>query len=236
MIAEILKNWCADNDMGITDEQLADFERYAELLKEWNEKMNLTAITDDEGIAVKHFADSISILEYARIKNGANVIDIGTGAGFPGIPLKIMRPDIRLTLLDSLNKRLMFLREVCGSLGIEAELVHDRAEVRALDPEYREKFDTAVSRAVANLPALCEYCLPYVKTGGSFISMKGPDGINEIKTAENAVRLLGGKQPEIKKFELPGDSTRTIIIIEKISATPKKYPRRGQKINKSPIL
>ena len=236
MIAEILKKWCDDNDISITDRQLSDFVKYAELLKKRKEKMNLTAITDDEGIAVKHFADSVSILRYADIKNEASVIDIGTGAGFPGIPLKIMRPDIKLTLLDSLNKRLVFLQEVCSSLGLEAKLIHDRAEVRSLDPEYREKYDIAVSRAVANLPALCEYCLPYVKTGGTFVSMKGPDGMNEINTAENALKILGGKLLEIKKFELPDDSTRTIIKMKKVSPTPKKYPRRGQKINKSPIL
>ena len=208
-------------------------KKYASLLQQWNEKMNLTAITDDEGIAVKHFIDSISLLKYYDVKG--RVIDIGTGAGFPGVPLKIMRPDIELTLLDSLNKRLVFLDEVCRQIGISAELVHSRAEEGSRKPEYREKFDLAVSRAVANLPALCEYCLPYVKGGGAFISLKGPDAENEIEAAEKAFNILGGKVENSERFLLPDGSSRTLIYISKIRPTPEKYPRRGQKINKNPI-
>ena len=233
MIGEILKKWCSDNCIDISPEQIAGFEKYAALLKEWNNKMNLTAITDDEGIAVKHFIDSITILKCCDIKG--SVIDIGTGAGFPGVPLKIMRPEIKLTLLDSLNKRLIFLEEVCRELGIEAELIHSRAEDGAIREDLRESFDYAVSRAVANLPALCEYCLPYVKVGGSFISMKGPDGENELDDAENALALLGGGLQKIEKLSLPDESQRTMIVIEKRKSTPEKYPRRGQKINKNPL-
>ena len=233
IINESVKSWCSENNSLITQQQIEQFEKYASLLQQWNEKMNLTAITDDEGIAIKHFIDSISLLKYYDVKG--RVIDIGTGAGFPGVPLKIMRPDIELTLLDSLNKRLVFLDEVCRQIGISAELVHSRAEEGSRKPEYREKFDLAVSRAVANLPALCEYCLPYVKGGGAFISLKGPDAENEIEAAEKAFNILGGKVENSERFLLPDGSSRTLIYISKIRPTPEKYPRRGQKINKNPI-
>lgn len=233
MISGILKKWCGENNIDISDYQCLQFEKYASMLKEWNEKINLTAITDDEGIAVKHFIDSISVMKYNSLKG--KVIDIGTGAGFPGIPLKIICPQIDLTLLDSLNKRLVFLDLVCKEIGIEAELIHGRAEDFSLKTEYREKFDFALSRAVANLPALCEYCLPYVRVGGRFISMKGPDGQIELDEADNAIKILGGKTEAVDTFDLPDNSRRTIININKIAHTPVKYPRRGQKINKNPL-
>lgn len=233
MITDTVKKWCVENNISITDKQLSKFSLYADLLKEWNQKMNLTAITDDEGIAVKHFIDSITVLQSCDIRG--SVIDIGTGAGFPGIPLKIMQPDISLTLLDSLNKRLVFLSEVCSKIEIDAEIVHSRAEEGALKSQYREKYDIAVSRAVANLPALCEYCIPYVKTGGVFISLKGPDGENELSASENAIKVLGGKVENVRGLVLPDNSSRTMIMIRKISPTPGKYPRRGQKINKNPL-
>ena len=235
MISEILEKWCAENSMQISDKQKENFEKYAKLLVEWNEKINLTAITEEKEIAVKHFIDSISILKYADIKNSASVIDIGTGAGFPGIPLKIMRDDIKLTLLDSLNKRLVFLDEVCKELGISAELIHARAEEGGQKPELREQYDIAVSRAVANLPALCEYCMPYVKVGGAFVSMKGSDGENELEYAKNAISLLGGETEQIETLTLPDSSTRTIITIRKVNSTPPKYPRRSAKINKQTL-
>jgi len=235
MITDTVKKWCDENNISINDEKLEKFNAYAELLKEWNEKMNLTAITDDEGIAVKHFIDSISVLKYISLENGCRVIDIGTGAGFPGIPLKIMCPEISITLLDSLNKRLIFLDEVCSKLDITAELKHGRAEEAGRDVNFREKYDIAVSRAVANLPALCEYCLPFVKVGGRFISMKGPDGENELAAAEKAFNILGGNVENLVGTELPDSSRRTIISIKKISSTPDKYPRRGTKISKNPL-
>ncbi len=235
MIAEMVKKWCLENKQTITEQQLAMFKQYAGLLREWNEKMNLTAITDDEGIAVRHFIDSISILNSQAIPDGAKVIDIGTGAGFPGIPVKIMRPDVELYLLDSLNKRLIFLEEVCGQLGFQAQLIHSRAEDSARQEEYREQFDVVVSRAVANLPALCEYCLPYVKVGGIFIAMKGPDGENELAQSEKAFNILGGKVENILHTVLPDQSQRTIICLKKTAETPARYPRKGTKINKNPL-
>ncbi len=235
MIREILETWCKENDISLTDGQKEAFEIYFRLLTEWNQKMNLTAITEEQEVAVKHFIDSISVLKCIDLKVGASLIDIGTGAGFPGIPLKIMRPDLKLTLLDSLNKRLIFLSELCKTLLIEAELLHARAEEYGAKPEYREQYDYSVSRAVANLPSLCEYCIPYIKVGGSFIAMKGPDGRSELESAENAIRLLGCKTKTVSPITLPDRSVRTVISIEKITVTPSRYPRRGVKINKQPL-
>ena len=234
-ISSLLESWCSENQLTISPEQLQHFEAYASLLVSWNEKMNLTAITDPKEIAVKHFIDSISLLTCCNLPADARLMDIGTGAGFPGIPLKIMRPDLRLTLLDSLNKRLIFLNEVCKDLGLEAELLHARAEEFGQKPEYREQYDIVVSRAVANLPALCEFCLPYVKVGGSFISMKGPDGEHELSLAAHAISQLGGKLQSLQTLRLPDESVRMIISIQKISPAPSKYPRRGVKISKSPL-
>lgn len=235
MITEILIKWCNENNIDINSEQLSSFKKYADLLILWNEKMNLTAITEKKEIAIKHFIDSISVLKSCSPPKNAKLIDIGTGAGFPGIPLKIMRPDIKLCLLNSLNKRLIFLDEVCKELEIKAELIHARAEECGQKSQYREQFDTVISRAVANLPSLCEYCIPYLKMGGSFISMKGPDGENELALAENAIKILGGKTKKIDKLILPDNSIRTVIEIKKLSPTPSKYPRRGIKISKSPL-
>lgn len=236
MITDILSKWCAENDIAITKEQTAAFEKYASLLIEWNTKMNLTAITEESEIAVKHFIDSISLLKTVDIPENSSIIDIGTGAGFPGIPLKIMRPDIRLTLLDSLNKRLIFLDEVCKALEIKAFLIHSRAEELSRDRKYRESFDYAVSRAVANLPALCEYCIPYVRVGGSFIAMKGPDGKTELEAAAKAVDTLGCTIEKVESFPLPDSISRTIIELKKVSPTPPAYPRKSTKINKNPII
>lgn len=235
MIRELLESWCHEHQLSLTPQQLDQFTRYASLLVLWNKKMNLTAITEENEIAVKHFIDSISLLSCVSLSANARVIDIGTGAGFPGIPLKIMRNDLELTLLDSLNKRLIFLEEVCRTLHIDAELLHARAEEFGQKPDYREQYDAAVSRAVANLPALCEFCLPYVKVGGCFISMKGPDGEHELSLAKNAIQELGGKLQSIKTLTLPDGSVRSIITIDKVASTPKKYPRRGVKISKSPL-
>ena len=208
---------------------------YFSMLQEWNSRMDLTAVTDENEMLDKHFIDSLSVLKYISINDSAKIIDIGTGAGFPGIPLLIMHPSIRLTLLDSLNKRLLFLKEVCSTLDLTAELVHGRAEEYSRRPEYREQYDLAISRAVANLPSLCEYCIPYVKQGGTFCSMKGSGGETELKSAENAIRILGGKVESVNPFVLPDQSERTIIVIQKLKSTPEKYPRRGTKINKNPL-
>ena len=212
------------------------FEAYMKLVLEWNEKINLTSITDRDEFIIKHFCDSISLLGNVELKKGARVIDIGTGAGFPAIPLKIARPDLDITMLDSLNKRLVFIKEqVMPALGLEAKVIHARAEELSKEKPYRESFDVCVSRAVANLSSLSEYCIPFVRVGGLFAAMKGPDCDEELKAAQNAIDILGGKCTEIKRFELPDNSTRCIAVIKKVKATPAKYPRRGVKISKSPL-
>lgn len=219
----------------LTDIQKNQFQRYFELLIEWNEKMNLTAITDPQEVALKHFYDSATLLMYTDLPKNSSVIDVGTGAGFPSVPIRIIRPDIRLTLLDSLNKRLGFLREVCTQLDIDAELIHRRAEDGGRDTALRDSFDFAVSRAVANMNTLCEYCMPYVKTGGSFIAMKGKNGRHEYENALTAVNLLGGKLKNISEFTLPNGDERVIIEIQKLRPTSKQYPRQGAKIKNSPL-
>lgn len=225
------------NSIGIeiSANQAVKFEKYYELLIEWNEKINLTRITEKSDVALKHFADSLTLLNYCEVPEGAKVIDVGTGAGFPGIPLKIMRPDIKLTLLDSLNKRLNFLSEVCEQIGIEAELVHARAEDGGRDNKHREKYDVAVSRAVARLNVLSEYCLPYVKVGGVFAAMKGPDLREEFSQAEEAIETLGGQLISLDEFELENAGERTIVVIEKTAHTPKQFPRQSGKIKSKPL-
>ena len=218
----------------INGQQLEKFEIYARLLCEWNEKMNLTAITSPEGIALLHFADSLTLLKSADFKEGASFADVGAGAGFPSIPLAIMRPDMRFTLIDSLNKRLTFLETVKTELGLTFETVHGRAEELGRGVDFREKYDFAAARAVAGLNVLCEYCLPFVRLGGNFLAMKGPSGKDEAKQAENAIRILGGKIGEIKEFSLE-QNTRQVVIIEKTSPTPAKYPRQSGKIKKAPL-
>ena len=191
-----------DYKIKLNEEQLSQLERYYELLCEWNEKINLTAITDPKGVAVKHFADSLSIFNYINVPQNARVIDVGTGAGFPGVVLKIARPDIQLTLLDSLQKRLNFLSVVCDELNLDAELIHSRAEEGGQDLDLREGFDLAVSRAVAQLNILSEYCVPYVRLSGRFVAFKGT-AEGEIKAAKKAIGILGGRIKNIHTFELP---------------------------------
>lgn len=232
---EFLKNTANDYKISLDDNMLQRFEKYSELLVEWNQKMNLTAITEPEEIAIKHFLDSLLLLCAFDIKKGDSVIDVGTGAGFPGVPIKIARPDLNLTLLDSLNKRLVFLDNLMKNLNLDANLVHLRAEDGSRKEEFREKFSIATSRAVAALPALLEYCMPYVKVGGVFIAMKGPLIDEEIENSQNAIDTLGGKIEDIKKFVLPDNSTRNILIIKKIKKVSSKYPRRGVKISKNPL-
>lgn len=231
---DLLKSKCAEIGVNLTDAQCMQFERYYELLIEWNKRINLTRITEPDEVVIKHFVDSLTLLKYCEIPQGAKVIDVGTGAGFPGIPLKIARPDIKLTLLDSLNKRLNFLREVCDDIGIQSELIHSRAEEGSRKPEYRDSFDVAVSRAVARLNVLAEYCLPYVKAGGQFVAMKGPDLSQELNEAKNAVNTLGGKVETTEEFELCG-SGRTIVTIIKERQTPEAYPRHSSKIKSKPM-
>ena len=229
-----IKKACERIGVSLTEAQLGQFESYYRLLIEWNEKINLTRITEPDEVAVKHFADSLTLLKYYNIPENATVIDVGTGAGFPGIPLKIARPDIKLTLLDSLNKRLNFLDTVCKEIGIDATLVHSRAEDGGKNKLYREKYYLAVSRAVARLNTLSEYTLPFVKVGGSFAAMKGPELGEELSEAQNAIKTLGGKVENVFEFDLC-DQGRTIVIINKVKKTAPAYPRHGSKIKSKPL-
>lgn len=231
MIKDLLQNYIKDYKITLTENQYEQFQKYFELLAEWNEKMNLTAITDESGVALKHFTDSLSLLNFVDIPQNSSLADVGTGAGFPGVVLKIARPDIKLTLIDSLNKRLVFLGEVCAQLGIEAELIHSRAEDGARDEKLRESFDFAVSRAVARMNVLSEYCLPYVKVGGAFCAMKGAQANEEFKESLNAINTLGGKLEKKYFFELPENGgERAIAVVRKVKNTPQKYPRQSGKI------
>ena len=219
----------------LNEKQLEQLERYYEMLVEWNEKINLTAITDPQGVAVKHFADSLTVVNYIDIPENASVIDVGTGAGFPGMVLKIARPDIQLTLLDSLQKRLNFLDIVLDKLNLEAKLIHSRAEEGGQNDDLRETYDLAVSRAVAQLNMLSEFCLPYVRLSGGFIAFKGNID-NELESARNAIGILGGKINKIYAFDLPMDGgSRNLIQIEKVRPTPDKYPRAFGKIKSKPL-
>ena len=232
---ETLLEATEDFKIRLSEEQLSQLELYHKLLSEWNEKINLTAITDDRGVAVKHFADSMTIFNYFDIPQNARVIDVGTGAGFPGLVMKIVRPDIELTLLDSLQKRLNFLRTVLDALHLDATLIHSRAEEGGQNPDLRESYDLAVSRAVAQLNILSEYCLPYVRLSGRFIAFKGSAG-DELQAAKNAIGILGGRIGKTPVFELPMEGgTRTLIEIEKVRPTPDKYPRQYGKIKAKPL-
>lgn len=231
MIKDLLQNYIKDYKITLTENQYEQFQKYFELLAAWNEKMNLTAITDESGVALKHFADSLSLLNFVDIPQNSSLADVGTGAGFPGVVLKIARPDIKLTLIDSLNKRLVFLNEVCSQLGIDAELIHSRAEDGARDEKLRESFHFAVSRAVARMNVLSEYCLPYVKVGGAFCAMKGAQANEEFKESLNAINTLGGKLENKYFFELPENGgERAIAVVRKVRNTPQKYPRQSGKI------
>ncbi|WP_303825650.1 16S rRNA (guanine(527)-N(7))-methyltransferase RsmG [Ruminococcus flavefaciens] len=208
------------------------FNIYADFLVEYNEKVNLTAITDPMEILCKHFIDSACLLKYVDISNNSSLIDVGTGAGFPSVPLKILRPDIRLTLLDSLNKRIDFLKQLCDKLEIDAEFIHGRAEDISKMPEYREKFDYSCARAVANISTLSELCIPFVIVGGSFISMKGPT--EDVSRGTNAIEILGGSVANSIDYSL-FDEQRRIFVIRKISQTPIKYPRNSAQIKKKSL-
>ncbi len=202
-----------------------------EFLVEYNQNVNLTAITDFEEVVVKHFIDSVLPFSMIEIKENSSFIDVGTGAGFPSIPLMIVRPDLKGTLLEALNKRCVFLKKACELTGIDAKVIHGRAEDYA--KEKREAFDFATARAVAAMPVLCEYCIPYVKTGGRFIALKS---INEDETlCEKAVKVLGGKIAEIKDYTITNGDNRRLFIIDKVSQTPTKYPRNPSMIKKKPL-
>ncbi|MBE6097582.1 MAG: 16S rRNA (guanine(527)-N(7))-methyltransferase RsmG [Schwartzia succinivorans] len=236
--AEILKNAAEEYGISLSETQLRQFDRYQELLVEWNQKMNLTALTEPKDVAIKHMIDSVSVYDEKWFSEGMSVIDVGTGAGFPGLPLKILCPSLKVTLLDSLNKRVKFLETVVSELGLsDIVCVHARAEEAARQKQYREKFDAVVSRAVARLPILAEYDLPFVRVGGFFAAMKGAKYEEEAEEAKKAVKLLGGGEPVLREIKLPGlEDKRGIIYIRKEKKTPSVYPRKAGTPEKNPIL
>lgn len=242
-MGEILKQGLAEMGLSPTGEQIGQLEKYAELLIEQNKVMNLTAITEPEQVARLHFMDSAAILKAepwtAAIGQSTDrpVIDVGTGAGFPGMVLKILEPSISLTLVDSLGKRVHWLETVCKTLGLEGvRCIHARAEELALESGFRDSFDVAVSRAVASYPLLCELCLPYVKPGGVFIAMKSVESAREVKSGESAVKRLGGNASGIWDYPIPGAGvTHRLVTAEKVSPTPKGLPRSWGKIKKTPL-
>ena len=235
---QILSEGCRQLGISLTEEQTEQFMLYYEKLIEVNQVMNLTAITEFEDVMRKHFLDSLTLVKAVDIKNVKRVLDLGTGAGFPGIPLKIAFPDTEFVLLDSLNKRVKFLYdiiELCRLKKIQA--VHGRAEELAGKKEYRESFDLCVSRAVANLSSLSEYCLPYVEKGGLFVSYKSGNIQEELEAAGYAIQILGGRLKDTVKFKLPGsDMDRSLVVIEKIRETPARYPRRAGIPSREPLM
>lgn len=219
----------------LSKQQLNQLDKYAEMLIDWNAKINLTGITDSQGIMTRHFEDSLAVFKYVDIPSESSLIDVGTGAGFPGMVLKIVRPDLKVTLLDSLNKRITFLNAVAVEVGADVQKIHMRAEEGGRLPALREQFDFACARAVSNLRELSEYCIPYVKVGGSFVSMKGPDIGEELNSARPGIGTLGGKIRSVNEYSISDQSGRTIIIVDKVKSTPTQFPRASAKISKKPL-
>ena len=234
---ELLENGLKNFNIDVNDTMLEKFEKYREILVEYNKNMNLTGITEQREVYIKHFLDSVAIFKDGYIMDGLSVIDVGTGAGFPGIPYKICNPTIKLTLLDSLNKRINFLKEVCTNIGFDdVEFVHGRAEDFGQNEDFREKFDIATARAVANLPVLLELCIPFVKVGGFFICLKGPNAENEVEEAKNAMYVLDVKLVENIEVSLPDEELKhRILVFKKIKETLGKYPRKAGKLSKKPL-
>ena len=223
-------------DLKVSEKQLDQFVTFNDRLVETNKVMNLTAITDPQGVAIKHMADSLSCYDAAYFREKAKVLDLGTGAGFPGLPLLIYRPDLEMTFFDSLQKRLTFLENLVADLGLTASFLHGRAEEMAHKPEYRSAFDIVTSRAVARLNILAEWALPYVRSGGWFISLKGAQYEEELAEAENALKILGGRVAAVRPVRLPGlDDVRAVLYIEKVKESPKKYPRKPKMAAKNPL-
>ncbi len=230
---ELLKQSAEAVGVSLDDMALDRFELMEQRLQRWNEHTNLTAITEPDEIVIKHFADSLTVLGAVDIPQGAQVADVGCGAGFPGLPLLCARPDLELSFIDSVGKKLSFIREMLKYEGLFGEVLHERAEELGQSGDYRESYDIVVSRAVAAMNELCEYCLPLVKVGGVFVAMKGVQ--DEAELGANAIATLGGEIDRIVPVELPNGDKRNLVIIKKISQTPTKYPRRAKKITSKPL-
>lgn len=232
---ELLEEQAKSIGVELDDYGADRFDTYAERLVRWNEHVNLTSITEPDEIVTKHFIDCLYINNYVDFEPGQTLVDVGTGAGFPGLPILISNPKLDVTFVDSLGKRLAFIKDVMSNLGLIATRTHGRAEDLGKDAEFREMYDYATARAVAPLNVLCEYCLPFVKVGGLFISLKGSNGKEELDAAQNAIATLGGKLERFEEYELPNGDRRSIALIRKISQTPSKYPRKPKKIDTKPL-
>ncbi|WP_110928044.1 16S rRNA (guanine(527)-N(7))-methyltransferase RsmG [Bacillus massiliglaciei] len=226
-----------EKGISLSEKQLGQFETYYRLLVEWNEKMNLTAITEKEEVYLKHFYDSISAAFYFDFNQPLSLCDVGAGAGFPSLPLKICFPEIQVSIVDSLNKRISFLNHLADELQLSGvSFYHDRAETFGKNPEHREVYDTVMARAVARMSVLSELCLPLVKEGGTFLAMKAASADEELETGKKAITAMGGKLEEVHRFLLPEEqSERTIVKVRKVKGTPKKYPRKPGMPNKAPV-
>lgn len=234
---DLMAKAAEDVGLQLSQEQYEGFMKYMRLLQEWNEKINLTAITEDEEVVKKHFIDCIKAFKRDEFKKAETMIDVGTGAGFPGLPIAIMRPELKVTLLDSLNKRINFLNTVVNELGLKnVTTIHSRAEDGARKPELREKFDVATSRAVANMAVLSEFCMPYVKKGGYFVALKGPAIDEELENGSNAIKILGGELQGIIEISIEEtDLKHNIVEVKKVKNCPKTYPRKAGTVNKKPL-
>lgn len=234
---DILRQGIKNFGIEVNDQMISDLKTYREILVDWNQKMNLTGIEEEKEVFIKHFLDSISAVSNGYIKDGISLIDVGTGAGFPGLPLKICLQNIKLTLLDSLNKRINFLQEVSNTVNLkDVEFIHGRAEDFGKDSDYREQYDIATARAVAGLPILMEFCVPFVKVGGYFVCLKGPNANLELEESKAAMDVLGVEFVEKIDIELPNEELKhNILVFKKIKSTPEKYPRKAGKPSKSPI-
>ena len=230
---ERLRSLALQSGIELDQTALDRFDTYAELLVEWNGKMNLTAITEPEEIEVKHFLDCLMLPKYFDLGNTKTVIDVGAGAGFPSVPLLIYNPDLCLTMMDAINKRLTFLDTAIHATGLEANLVHARAEDSGQDKNYREMFDLATARAVAPMNVLAEYCLPFVKVGGYFVALKGSN--DDTEQAKDAIATLGGEVVSNVSYKLNGTEPRSIVVVKKISQTPTQFPRKAKKISAKPL-